>query len=193
LSAHLDAPIANRGLAGMRNLAERLVVEALPRHWSRAFPRGSARYLACLALYAGIEHSDFGPSAGRRLWVTFLAELAQVPGWQVVQTELETWRQVADAWSDLARAALPEEVRRLAEARVLVDTQSARYRRDGIEASRMMASTRARLASIEREMQMDFPLAEAESRDQLRELGARLARLATLEEEATTRLLQLVR
>ncbi len=193
LVAHLDAPIANRGVAGMRNLAERIVVEAHPRHWSRAFPRGSPRYLAFLALYRGIEHSDFGPSAGRRLWVSFLAELAQAPGWRMLQAELETWRQVADAWSDLAQAALPDGVRRLAEARALLDTQSARYRRDGIDASGMLASTRARLAGIEREMGVDFPLDEAESRDHLRELGGDLARLATMEEEATTRLLQLVR
>ncbi len=193
LMAHLDAPIANRGVAGMRNLAERIIVEANPRHWSRAFPRGSSRVLACLALYRSIEHGDYGSSAGRRLWVSFLAELAQAPGWRLLQPELETWRQVADAWSDLARSALPEDVRRLAEARSLVDTQCARYRRDGIDASGLLASTRARLSGIEMEMRVDYPLGEADSRDHLRELGGQLARLATMEEEASTRLLQLVR
>jgi hypothetical protein len=188
LRRHSTAPIGNRGVAGIRTLATRLRESRHRSSWEASFRPCSSLYHALASLYRWIDHGSAGASLGRRLWAGHLGAMALQPGCSWLGDEVEGWSDIATRWSNLAESALPRDVRRLAEARQLMEAKYLRYRQDGLEAASTIAATNARLGAIAAEMDSDFPLAPGSTRELLDDLATRLDDLATLELAACERL-----
>lgn len=187
MMAHREAPIANRGVLGIRTLCTKMRAGARRGSFQAAYPRGEPMLLALAGLYRFIEYGPLGPALGRTLWSQSLAEISALAGLGVLEEEFEAWQDIANRWRNLAEAALPPEARRLAEVRQLLETQHSRYQRDGLDAINLIVSTQARMAAISRECEADFPLTESEVADLLDDLGARLDDIAGLEHAAAER------
>lgn len=187
MMAHLNAPIANRGLLGIRTLCTKMRAGSRRGSFQASYPRGEPMLFALAALYRFIECGPLGPALGRGLWSQSLAEISALAGLGVLEEECEAWDDVAKRWHNLAQAALPPETRRLAEVRQLLETQHARYQRDGLDAINLIVSTQVRMAIIAREFDAEFPLSEGEVADLLEDLGARLDDIAGLEQAAAER------
>lgn len=189
MMAHRDAPIANRGLLGIRTLCSKMRAGSRRGSFQASYPRGEPMLFALAGLYRFIECGPLGPALGRDLWSQSLAEVSALAGLGVLEEECEAWQDIANRWRNLAEAALPPEQRRLAEVRQLLETQHARYQRDGLDAINLIVSTQVRMGAIAREFDADFPLSEAEVADLLDDLGARLDDIAGLEQAAAERVI----
>ena len=185
--AHIDAPIANRGVLGIRTLATRMRAGSRRGSFQAAYPRGERLLHALAGLFRFIDGGPLGPALGRALWSESVAEISALAGLGVLEDEVEAWQDIAHRWSNLAEASLPPQTRRLAEVRQVLETQHTRYQRDGLDAIHLIVSTQARMVAIARECELEFPLSDAEVADLLEDLGARLDDLAGLEQAAAER------
>lgn len=187
-------PIGNRGVRGMRNLANQLRARPRPLRgrghrasFIDAHPPGSRLFVALSALYRFVELGPQGPALGRRLWTETLSEFAHFPGLSILEAEIEAWEDIANRWTRFAEACLPAEIRRLAEARQLLRGQAERYRAHGLDAMGLIGSSHARLQAAAIECEAEFPLDEPQIRFLLDDLAARLDDLALLEQAAAER------
>jgi hypothetical protein len=142
--------------------------------WATVFPRGQRLWAGLASIHQYTEHYGSGGGllrplvaagirdAGDRLADVRLADIAA------------RFDDLGTRWTDLARAALPDDVAVLARTRELQDLRARLYAERGPDAAAELAATWAETATIRASMTEGFPLSEAATRSLLDGLAARV-------------------
>jgi hypothetical protein len=146
------------------------------RGWATVFPRGRRLWVALISLYRYLEHEGSGGGLMRPLFADFLDEAAAVLG-NDRSGAAEHYRSLGAGWSELARAALPEDAPLLGEARTLIDGIDEAFFEQSGEAEDGVREMRARLIELGDEAERAFPLSEADTDALLADLAGRLREL----------------
>ena len=163
----------NFGLAALADWAERL--EGRGRDsWSRSFPRGRRLWNGLTFAHQFIDCHGTGGGLLRTLYAAGLLEAAELTGMDRLTGVAERYAALGAAWSDLARATLPDAVPLLREAREIQSENARRYLEAGVSVAPDMRRALERLAEIGAEVSADFPLDEAAVADLRADLAERV-------------------
>jgi hypothetical protein len=129
----LDPPIGNFGLRGMKKWSSEV------KKWPANF-KDMALFGCLLNLFIYIEVGGTGGGAFRTMYADFLDESARTIGEPELSKVAGEFRDCGRQWSDIAKAAMPDEWDCLAQARRLIVQKNALFEREGPNArDRMMA------------------------------------------------------
>jgi hypothetical protein len=174
----------NFGLRAFRDLADRIHGSRGKDAWSRVFPRGRHLFVALQAVHRHVEGYGSGGGLIRPLFAAGLAEAAAISGNDGLAEAGDRYAALGRAWTELAHAALPDDVPLLKESRRIQVTGERDYRIHGAAAVPALEAGWARLREIEREVADDFPLSENDTDDLLAGLRGRLLAISSHELEA---------
>jgi hypothetical protein len=170
---------SNFGIRGLERWARLVADHRDPKGWPRMLSSGEAFASVLAQLYNGIELEHTPPGGGRPFYAQFLDRAATVTARPALAEVADRYRELGDAWSSLANAALDSgdpkrgALRDEVEARLrLVDELGAAAEGPAREAW----DRRLRL-------QRDFTIADDDRAAILAELGERAAGIARLERE----------
>jgi len=181
----------NFGLAALAEWADRL--EGRGRDsWSRAFPRGRRLWNGLTFLHQFIECHGTGGGLLRPLFATGLREAADLTGDDGLRVTADRYAALGATWTDLGRAALPEAVPLLREAREIQAGTARRYLSAGPIAAPEVRRAIERLGGIGAEVAADFPLAESEVADLRADLARRVRAIHAAEVAALDALASIV-
>ena len=179
----------NFGLVALADWADRL--EARGRDsWSRAFPRGRRLWNGLTFLHQFVECHGTGGGLLRPLFATGLREAADAARTDALRDAAERYAALGDAWTHLARAALPDGVPLLREAREIQADTARRYLSAGPGAAPELLRRIERLGEIGTGVAAHFPLTESDVSDLRADLARRVraihaAEVAALDELAS--------
>ena len=152
--------------------------------WATAFGRGEWLFLGLTSIHDYVEHQG-GGGLLRPAFATGLREAAPLlDGDERVLEAADRYDALGTAWVELARAALPDAVEPLARSRIIQDELAAAYRAAGSGARDELVAGRTELAAVRAAAAHSFPLTEAETRDLLDDLAARVDAIRVAEAEA---------
>jgi ferric-dicitrate binding protein FerR (iron transport regulator) len=120
----------------------------------------------------------------RGMYADFLDEAASAVDRPELTEHAAAWREIADQWTALADAALPDAAPPLAEARDLLQRREQTFLAQGANGLDEVRSIDERLAEIQTAMETDFPLDESQSKTLLNDLRDRLLEIHAAEVEA---------
>lgn len=170
------------------DLAERMDGGAGPDSWERMFPAGPQLWTALTSLHEFVEHFGTGGGLLRPLYADFLREAAVAADLPLLDDAARHYDELGRQWTDLARAALPDDVAPLAEARRLQDDKARLYAERGAGALPQLTASHRRLDELGGEAARSFPL-DADAASALRADLARRVRAIARGERAAVDLL----
>ncbi len=153
-------PKSNFGLNALAKWADLAGDLGAKKGWARVFPPGPFLVQAQRQVFAYIETLGTGGSASRGKYADFLEEAGQVldnPGLGEIAAQ---FREAAQAWTDLAEAALPDEVSQFGELKSLARQKMKLALTEGRAAMPELEAIRAREAVIVAAMAAAYPLDE---------------------------------
>ena len=181
----------NFGLEALADLADRIAGSGRDS-WTRAFPPGRRLWSALRSIHLFVECHGTGGGLLRPLFARGLQEAAPLIGDKRLDGVATRYEELGRRWSELAAAALPDEVPLLREAREIQAANAGRYLAEGAAAAGPNAAGWQRLGKIEEACAVDFPLS-AEAVERLRaDLAARVRELHRGEVEALAALTSVV-
>jgi hypothetical protein len=160
----------NARLEALRTWAERMHGSKDQERWERVFRPGSNLWRGLCSIYDFVEHYGTGGGLCRPLFADFLVEAGAALHRPALTTLGEQYAELGRRWSELADAALPDDVPALREAKEL-HARKAELTHDGGPAEEVRAIWQ-RLGELEEQTRERFPLSDAECTD----LRARLKR-----------------
>ncbi|NJN18604.1 MAG: BtrH N-terminal domain-containing protein [Oscillochloris sp.] len=182
LQPTLTQAAGNARLEALSTWAERMHGGTAKNAWERTFRPGPNLWRGLTAIYDFVEHYGTGGGLCRPIFADFLAESAAFLGRADLEALAEQYRVLGRAWSDLADAALPDDVAPLAEAKRLL-AHKAELLHTGAPAAEVRAVWE-QLADLERETANPFPLDNAGSTALRAGLRSRIEALYTAEQQA---------
>lgn len=185
-------PADNFGLAALHKWAAMLADQESVQGWLRMFPPGVPLYAALTALYGAIESREQGGAAARLLYADFLEEAAVLLSLPPLRDVARLFRTAANQWRDLAHTALPDSVPALHVARTLLQHRDQLAAEQGMAAIPEIQQINARLAAIQHDMAVDFPLDAAASTALYAALRQQVVQLAATEQAAVQALQELL-
>ena len=131
--------------------------------WEKEFPRG-------VKLWAGLRDgftrtSTFGQAQGggdRRPYAAFLHEAADILEKPTLTASADLFLQSADAWEQMGRTLLPDDVPLLAETRQLLEKKRGCFYAGGPNTGGEITALNNRLSEIRAICEDDFPLNQSE-------------------------------
>jgi hypothetical protein len=185
----------NFGLAALAQFSKMLTNQRHKSSWARVFPPGAALYQALAGsvhqpgLYSWImSYHTTGPDADRATFADFLDEAAVLLERPALREAGAHFRRSAQAWHNLALAALPDGVPLLREARELLARRHKLRVDKGPAADDEVVQIHTRLSELEVQAAEDFPLSAAQSAELLAGLARQVDEIAVIEQEAVAAL-----
>jgi hypothetical protein len=175
---------AMSGLEAIGKWVANLQPSSSKESWTQTFPRGHRLWQGLTSIYEFIENYHTGGGLGRPLFAECLAEASEIPGLQGLTDLSKRYAQIGSHWSELALAAIPQDVpvfrqvRELSERRVELRTGGEQESYDGIRA------VWAELMDLQKKSRSNFPLSESQCTELLESLHAKAAALYEAEIEA---------
>lgn len=160
----------------------------------RGWPRVFGGWRLCLALcdvYDSVETAGTGGGLFRPLYAAFLKEAAREMRRPRLLAAARTYATLGERWRELARAALPDRVPALRQARVLLSRRERLVARGGATLAERMEAWRRDKARAEARMRRT-PLDHAEAMTLLTDLSERIEELHAAETRAARELLAAV-
>jgi hypothetical protein len=168
-----DAPRSrNFGLAALADWSARLRGSGKDA-WPTVFPRGQRLWSGLASIHEYIEHYGSGGGLMRPMVGAGLREAADRLDDPRLADVAARYDRLGEDWTNLAQAALPDDVPAFRRTRVLQDHRARSYADRGPDAAPEIAAAWAETTAVGAAMADDFPLDEASTR-------ALLERLATL-------------
>jgi hypothetical protein len=171
----------NARLDALRTWAERMISSKDQERWERVFRPGPNLWRGLCSIYDFVEHYGTGGGLCRPLFADFLADAAVALRRPALAALGEQYAELGRRWSELADAALPNDVPMLREAKEL-HARKAELTHDGGPAAEVRAIWQ-RLGELEEQIKERFPLSDAECADLRVQLKARI--MALYEGEVT--------
>jgi hypothetical protein len=165
----------NARLDALRTWAERMHGSKDQERWERVFRPGPNLWRGLCSIYDFVEHYGTGRGLCRSLFADFLADAAAALRRPALAALGEQYAELGRRWSDLADAALPDDVPALREAKEL-HARKAELTHDGGPAEEVRAIWQ-RLGELEEQTKERLPLSDAECADLRAQLRARIMAL----------------
>ena len=178
----------NFTIDAFRVWADRLHGDAGADSWAKVFRRGRPLWQGIRSVCDFIEYYGTGGGLCRPLFSEFLSEAADALEEPRLRALADRYRALGELWSDLAAAALPDEVPELAETRRLLTRKAELHhsRSDGAEDE--IRQVWADLDDVGRRVADRFPLDERATGELLLGLQNRVRRLHDEEAAAAAQL-----
>jgi hypothetical protein len=164
--------------------------------WARVFPTGEWRWSGLASIHEYVEHYGSGGGLGRRRFAAGLREAATVTGDPSLLAIADRYDRLAGDWSDIARAALPEDVPLLRRTREAQDRRAAAYATGTSAAGggpdKDVADAWRELDSLRTKARRSFPMTDDDAAAHLAALGDRVAAIHSGEVEALEALAKVV-
>lgn len=175
---------ANVGLASLAKWAGLVANPKDAKGWPKATSKPVQRFDALLSVYHAIETDGTGGRAHRTMYADFLDEAADLIDAPGLREAAHAYRDCGRAWAAVARAALPDSVPALAQARTLLDRREQLFVTRGPDASAERRKLWDDLRAIRAESPAFLPTKGDASIAHLREMRARIEDLRRAETEA---------
>ncbi len=149
--------------------------------WARLFPPGHRLWFALTWVYDCIEHQHTGGGLLRPLYADFFTEAADALHDDALRRLSARYTELGQGWSDIASAALPDDVPVCREAKALMARKEALLLTEGTAATEEIKRIWARLDELQAAARADFPLTATECTHLLSDLQQRIRRIYDLE------------
>lgn len=179
-------------LPGLEQWAKMITNDKSKDGWLKVFNSG-LMYCALRDVFDSIETAGTGGGLYRGLFADFLDEAAAVTGKKPLAKLADRYRTLGRQWTELAEAALPDNVKPFKQARELLRKNCRLFEEEGEKAEQPLAETRASLQRLEGELRATFPLKSDDTRALLEELRGRIVTLHQAECDAAKELQQAVK
>ena len=167
----------NFSLEALRVWGTRLHGSRDKESWDRVFTPGARLWRGLTSINEYIEHYGTGGGLSRPLFAEFLDEAGQALGNEPVRILGERYADLGRAWSELADAALPDDVAPMREAKELLTRRSELLHSEGPAATDGVRRVWQRLDELAKEAEASFPLSEAAASDLRADLQRRVVAL----------------
>jgi hypothetical protein len=157
--------MVNFTLDAFRVWGDRMHGSSDKESWEKVFPRGGLLWSGLTSIHDCIEHHGTGGGLCRPIFADFLAEAASATGADALRAAAERYEDLGRRWSDLAEAALPDDVPLFREAKQLLARKAELSHAGGGAAVEEIGQTWKRLSELAARARDEFPLTEAECRD----------------------------
>ena len=151
----------NFSLDALRVWGDRLHGSRDKDSWERVFTRGGRLWRGLTSINEYVEHYGTGGGLCRPLFAEFLAEAGEALGDASVHALGERYAELGRDWSDLADAALPDDVPAMREAKELLARRSELLHSDGPPATDAVRATWQRLDELAAAADQSFPLSDS--------------------------------
>jgi len=149
----------NFSLEGIRLWAERMHGSKDKESWERVFARPRL-WRGLVSIYDFIEHYGAGGGLSRPIFAESLQEAADALHDPSLRTLAGRYSELGQHWSDLAAAALPDDVPTFREAKAL-HARKAQLTRSGANPEEIRAVW-GQIGELGRQVGEKFPLTDAE-------------------------------
>jgi hypothetical protein len=154
-------PLSMSGLERLRKWEAQLGSSKDKDRWDQIFPRGCRLWQGLSFVHDFIENYHTGGGLSRPLFAEFLAEAAEVPGWEKLRPLSERYAALGAKWSEMALSAIPQDVPAFRDLRELC-VQRAELRSEGKrENVPAIGAVWTRLGDLQEKARGDFPLSES--------------------------------
>ena len=166
---------ANFNLKAFSDWGDRLHGSKTRESWDLVFPLGHRLWQGLRSVHDYIEHYGTGGGLMRPLFAEFLAEAGKSLSIARLTDLSERYAALGRMWSQLADAALPDEVPVFLRAKRLLAEKSELLMSGGTPDE--IRAVWTELDGITREMKEDFPLNKAQSDDLRRQLQSQVRQI----------------
>ena len=156
----LKAVARNFKLDALAVLADRMYGSKDKDRWERTFARGPNLWRALTLLHDCIEHHGTGGGLCRPLFAEFLSEAGTALKDARLTALAKRYADLGSQWSDLADAALPDDVPAFREAKSLLTRKTELMASDGPTAADEVRAVWTDLGDMAKRVGEDFPLSE---------------------------------
>ena len=150
-------PISNVGLSVLAKWADAVGDDKDSKGWPRLFRQPAELYGALTSTFHFIETAGTGGGAFRWMFAEFLEEAADVLSKPAMQESAAQYRECARLWSEVARAALPDDVPDLRTARELLAEKNRIFEEQAENAIEQMEAINRQLDEIRGRARESFP------------------------------------
>ena len=171
----------NFSLEAFRVWGNRLHGSRDKESWERVFTPGARLWRGLTSINEYIEHYGTGGGLSRPLFAEFLTEAADSLGERSLRSLAERYAELGRGWSELADAALPDDVPAMREAKDLLAHRSELMHSDGPEAVDEVRKAWQRLDELANVAQERFPLSDSAVDDLRADLKRRVLALHAAE------------
>jgi hypothetical protein len=145
-------------LESIKTWAERVHGDSGKDSWSKVFRRGAPLWSGLTGVYDFIENYGTGGGLCRPIFAEFLTEAGEALADKRLIALSQRYREIGERWSELAAAALPDDVPAFAQARKLLDQRNESI----TTADGSAGAIWAELESLKKAAGEKFPLSEAD-------------------------------
>lgn len=167
----------NFSLEAIRVWGNRLHGSRDRESWERVFTPGARLWRGLTSINEYIEHHGTGGGLSRPLFAEFLAEAGEALGSSALRALGERYGELGRQWSELADAALPDDVPSMREAKTLLARRSELLHRDGPKATEEARRMWQRLDELAAAAQERFPLSDSAAAELRADLQRRVLAL----------------
>ena len=180
----INQRIKNFTLEAFKTWADRIHGSSGKDSWEQVFPPGHRLLQGLRSVYDFIEHYQTGGGLMRPLYAEFFREAAEVLDDEAFVPLAEMYAELGRQWSDLADAALPNDVAPFREAKELLARREELFLSEAPNATEEIEGIWTQLTALEQAMSADFPLTDVDSACLRAELKERILEIYANERAA---------
>ena len=181
----------NFSLEALRVWGTRLHGSRDKESWERVFTPGKRLWRGLTSINEYIEHYGTGGGLSRPIFAEFLAEAGDALGSEPLRALGRRYAELGQQWSELADAALPDDVPAMREAKDVLARKSELLHSDVPASTNEVRAAWSRLDELAASAADTFPLSDAAAADLRADLQRRVLALHASEmsaHEALTRI-----
>jgi hypothetical protein len=160
--------------------------------WERVFTPGARLWRGLTSITDYIEHYGTGGGLSRPLFAEFLDEASSALGVKPLAALAKRYAEIGTAWTELADAALPDDVKPMREAKALMAERSDLIHRGDPDATAAVRTVWQRLDQLSNAAREQFPLSDSATTDLRADLQRRVFALHEAEVAAHSELSSVV-
>ncbi len=164
----------NFTLEAFKTWADRIHGSKGKDSWEQVFPPGHRLLQGLRSVYDFTEHYHTGGGLMRPLYAAFFSEAATALEDDAFLPLAEMYADLGRLWSELADAALPDDVAPFRKAKDLLSRREELFLSQGAAATEEVKGIWTQLTALEQAMSEDFPLSDAASETLRAELKERI-------------------
>ncbi len=180
----MNQRMKNFTLEAFKTWADRIHGRSGKDSWEQVFPPGHRLLQGLRSVYDFVEHYHTGGGLMRPLYAEFFREAAEVLDDEAFVPLAEMYAELGRQWSDLADAALPNDVAPFREAKELLARREELFLSEAPNATEEIEGLWTQLTALEQAVSADFPLTDADSARLRAELKERILEIYANERAA---------
>ena len=155
---YLGGSSTSFALPALRKWARMMTDKKNKKGWSVVFKGGRGLYGTLRMVYESIEHTGTGGGGLRGMYADFLVEAADIMSADSLSPIAQDYRALADKWTGLAQAVIPDKVPEFEKTKALVDQRAQIWLKYASEGLEQLAPVNDELHAMKGALNVDFPL-----------------------------------